>query len=117
MIDKPKRKDWWKCSALEQLENEALSMPHSKWTIRVLQDVPVHEKKGNHLASVPSTMGQVTFEDFSTFSTFGANQVISLTKIASLHFAVQCEVMHVTIWGTAASWHVEEAITKLGKIC
>ena len=117
MIDKPKLKDWWKCSALEQLENEALSMPHSKWIIRVLQDVPVQEKKGSHLASVPSTMGKTILEDFSAFSTFGANQVISLTKIASLHFAVQCEVMHVTIWETAASWHEEEAIMKSRRIC
>ena len=62
-------------------------------------------------------MGKTIFEGFSAFSTFGANQVISLMKIASLRFAVQCKVMHVTIWGTAASWHVEEAITKLGKIC
>ena len=62
-------------------------------------------------------MGKIAFEGFSAFLTFGANQVIALTKIPSLHFAVQCEVMHVTIWGTAASWHVEEAITKLGKIC
>ena len=62
-------------------------------------------------------MGKIIFEDFFAFSTFGANQVISLTKIASLHFTVQCEVMHVTIWETAASWHVEEAITKLRRIC
>ena len=92
-------------------------MPHSKWIIRVLHDVPVQEKKGSHLASVPSTMGQVTFEDFSAFSTFGANQAISLMKIASLHFAVQCEVMHVTIWETAVSWHVEEATIKLRRTC
>ena len=83
----------------------------------MLQDVPVQEKRGSHLASVPSMMGKTIFEGFSAFSTFGANQVISLMKIASLHFAAQCEVMHETIWETAASWHVEEAIMKLRRIC
>ena len=77
----------------------------------------MHGKKENHLASAPSMMGKTILEGSFAFSTFGANQAIFLIKIASLHFAVQCEVMHVTIWGTAASWHVEEAITKLGKIC
>ena len=62
-------------------------------------------------------MGKTIFEDFSAFSTFGANQAIFLMKIASLHFIVQCEVMHVTMWGTAATWHVEEATMKLRKTC
>ena len=77
----------------------------------------MHEKKESHLANAPSTMGKTIFEGFSTFSTFGANQAISLMKIASLHFAVQCKVMHVTIWETAVSWHVEEATMKLRRIC
>ena len=116
MIDKPKRKDWWRYSALEQLDNEALSMPHQKWIIKVPHDAPVHEKKESHLANAPSTMGRTIFEG-SAFLTFGANQAISLMKIVSLHFAVQCEVMHGTIWETAVSWHMEEATMKLRKIC
>ena len=117
VIGKPKRKDWWRYSALEELENEALLMPHQKWIIKVPHDARVHKKKESHLASAPSTMVRTIFEGFSAFSTFGANQAISLMKIASLHFAVQCEVMHVTIWETAVSWHVEEAIMKLRRIC
>ena len=117
MIDKPKWKDWWRYSALEQLENEALSMPLPKWIIKVPHNAPVHEKKESHLASAPSTMGRTIFEGSSTFLTFGANQAISLMKIASLHFAVQCEVMHVTIWETSVSWHVEEATMKLKRTC
>ena len=92
-------------------------MPHQKWIIKVPHDAPVHEKKESHLANAPSTMGRTIFEGSSAFSTFGENQAIFLMKIASLHFAVQCEVMHMTIWETAASWYVEEATMKLRKIC